>query len=101
MSLDNMKLLVTQVSGAAIGIKATVDDMKTISVDRIDGPTDQYGHAGVASAFSTFCDRWNEGVKNLIADTEGLADALDLAVANYAQQDEASARALGIPVLPK
>ena len=99
MSLDTMKMLMTQVTGAAIGIKATVDDMKTISIDRIDGPKGQYGHDGVASAVSSFCDRWNEGVKNLISDTEGLADALDLAVTNYAQQDQDSARKLGIPIV--
>lgn len=99
MSLDTMKLLVAEVTAAAVGIKATVDDMRTISVDKIAGPAAEYGNASVATAFSSFCNRWNEGVKNLIADTDGLADALDLAVATYAQRDQESARQLGIPIV--
>ncbi|MGV9713114.1 WXG100 family type VII secretion target [Gordonia sp. NPDC003424] len=99
MSMDAFKILLDEVAGASIGIKATVDDMKTISIDKIDGPSGQYGHDGLASAFQSFCDRWDKGVKDLISNTEGLADALDLAIANYARQDKASAKALGIPIV--
>ncbi|MGC5255377.1 WXG100 family type VII secretion target [Gordonia sp. DT218] len=99
MSTDTFRILLEQVTGASIGIKSTIDDMKTIAVDKIDGPSGQYGHDDLASAFQSFCDRWDQGVKDLISDTEGLADALDLAVANYARQDQVSAKALGIPIV--
>ncbi|MEE4024438.1 hypothetical protein V1Y59_15235 [Gordonia sp. PKS22-38] len=99
MSVDTFRVLLEQVTAASIGIKSTLDDMKTISIDKIDGPSGQYGHDGLASSFQSFCDRWDGGVKDLISDAEGLADALDLAIANYARQDQASARALGIPIV--
>jgi hypothetical protein len=99
--MEKMQILLAEVMGASIGIRATMDDMKTIHIDRIDGPKGDYGHDGVAEAFQSFCDRWQNGVSALLSDTDLLADALDMAVISYAQTDQDSARKLGIPIVPE
>lgn len=96
--MGELRILLGEVTGAAIGIRATMDDMDAIDVDRIVGPSAQYGHDGLASAFESFGERWQIGVEALLDDAETIADGLDLVVISYANTDKENARALGIPI---
>lgn len=96
--MGDLRVLLGEVMGAAIGIRATMDDMDAIQIDQIVGPSDQYGHDELASAFATFADRWQVGVAALLGDADTIADGLDLTVITYANTDRANAEALGIPI---
>lgn len=46
------------------------------------------GHAGLADAFSGFCDRWGWGVRALVQDANQMASALGMAAGLFHEQDQ-------------
>lgn len=68
---------------AASGINTTLDAMATKKVSDIDAPAESFGHEGLASAISEFCDRWNIGVENLASDGSEVSDRLNRCVKRY------------------
>lgn len=75
---------------AADGVRTTLEAMRKRPVSDIDAPADAFGHARLAATVADFCDRWNEGVTNLVADAEEISGRLDHSVHAYRQADEAA-----------
>lgn len=99
--MSEFSILLDSVRSAAAGIQATVDGMDSLGVDRIVGPSAQYGHDGLHSAFADFGDRWQIGVSALIGDVDALSDGMRAAVETYAATDSASSQAIqrsGAPI---
>lgn len=74
---------------AASGIRDTIRDRDSIEVSDICGPAELYGHNGLHGAFSDFCDRWSEGVDQLVEDAGLISESLSAVAQNYRSVDEA------------
>ncbi|MBC6447147.1 hypothetical protein [Actinokineospora xionganensis] len=88
----NVDLAALDQAGQAIS--QTMHDMKTCSVDRIDGGSGQYGHDGLHEAFEHFCDRWQYGVEVLIEDGDKIAKALNASLDAYIDVDQSAEQSM-------
>lgn len=88
----------TALKEAAEGIRAAIGELKSIgnaeladtgrgitSMEMSDGTA---GHAGVASAFHDFCERWEWGVRDLIQTGRAIADDLEGTGSIYQQAEQ-------------
>ncbi len=82
---------------AADGIATITRDMHTIGIDRIVGPTDQYGHPDLHSALTRFGTRWQDGVTALLHDADTLSQDLHAALAAYHDTDTTLSTAMNGP----
>jgi hypothetical protein len=92
-SVDRAALTAT-----ARGINDTIGSLKGLGLDEtaeagrgfsglaLTGP--QAGHAGLASAFGDFCDRWSWGVRALVQDGSQFAARLGLNAGIYADTEQ-------------
>ncbi|GGP31357.1 hypothetical protein GCM10018980_65250 [Streptomyces capoamus] len=48
----------------------------------------ELGHEGLTGAFSSFCERWEWGVRSLIAEGNGFAEKTGLAAGTYYETDK-------------
>jgi hypothetical protein len=73
---------------AAIGINTSLNDLKAIRVDDLDGRAPDYGHDRLANQVADFCDRWELGVEHLATDGQEVAARLSHAVQSYLKVDQ-------------
>lgn len=72
---------------AARGIDGVVQQVAARDVGAVDGV--DVGHARLASAVGSFCDRWASGVGNLAHDAQETSARLDGCLAAYRTADTA------------
>ncbi|MGH3973538.1 MAG: hypothetical protein ACRDS9_09450 [Pseudonocardiaceae bacterium] len=65
-------------------------------VDHIDCDPVSFGHDRLAGTTKHFCDRWQEGIRNLVQDGQQIADRLVRTVDGYSQADTSARDALKI-----
>ena len=75
---------------AAIGINATLNDLKAKRIDDLDGRKADYGHDELAETIANFCDRWELGVEHLATDGQEVATRLSHSVQAYLKVDQAA-----------
>ncbi|MFD7921630.1 hypothetical protein ACFV3R_20685 [Streptomyces sp. NPDC059740] len=86
------------------GINATLSELKELGIDSqaeagrgfssLSMTGMQVGHAGLASDFSTFCDRWEWGVRALVSEANTLAYKLKLNAGAYHEEEQYVSSAL-------
>jgi hypothetical protein len=66
-------------------------EMRTIAVNDLSGPIEQYGHDELGGAFDEFSERWQHGIEVLITDGAAISGALRSAAKSYVGVDEHTA----------
>lgn len=79
---------------ASLGLRRIFNEMQSHPVRDLDCPEDAFGHDELAEVAEDFCDRWQRGVKNLLADGEAIHNGLRDCLANYRRTDADVARIL-------
>ncbi|MFH9861692.1 hypothetical protein [Streptomyces sp. NPDC017202] len=92
----------------ARGITLTLAELKEIGVDSMAGSGRgfsglslsglQLGHEGLTSAFTTFCERWEWGVRSLVIEGNVFAQNVGLAAGTLHETDEYVGGALKVGV---
>ncbi|EPH07263.1 hypothetical protein HMPREF1531_00321 [Propionibacterium sp. oral taxon 192 str. F0372] len=77
------------------GVYATMNSMKTRSVEDMAPSSGDVGHDDLAAAVKDFCDRWQIGVENLEKTTDEVASRLDFSYRAYAATEEVNELAAG------
>ncbi|MGW4562286.1 hypothetical protein ACWEN3_07675 [Streptomyces sp. NPDC004561] len=82
----------------AQGITQTLDDLKDVGVDSLAGAGRgfsnlelsgmQLGHEGLTDKFKSFCERWEWGVRSLVAEGNAFADRVGLAAGTLYETDQ-------------
>ncbi|QNS05064.1 hypothetical protein [Streptomyces xanthii] len=80
------------------GITRTLDELREVGMigeastgrgfDNISLTGMQVGYSGLASAFSSFCERWEWGVRSLVAEGNALAKGAGLSAGTYYETDQ-------------
>jgi hypothetical protein len=84
---DGFRVDLGALEDAAIGINATLNDLKAARIDGLDGRAADYGHDRLADRIADFCDRWELGVEHLATDGQEVAARLSHSVQSYLQVD--------------
>lgn len=79
---------------AAEGISRTVEQASAHPVASLGDGAGALGHARLAAALATFCERWQAGVDHLVEDGRDVAARLGDAAAAYDRADVGGARGL-------
>lgn len=87
---DGFRVDLSALADASEGVQATIEAMGQRKVGDIDAPSDAFGHDRLAETVADFCDRWNEGVNNLVEDAEEISGRLAQCLQDYRQTDEAA-----------
>jgi hypothetical protein len=98
----------TSLNQAAAGLNGVIDELQSIgqeaSADVGRGFSNlkltgmQTGHAGLTSAFSGYCDRWEWGVRTLVQDGTEIAERLGLSAGTYYEMDQYAESTLKVVV---
>ncbi|MFE1754591.1 hypothetical protein ACFW88_29280 [Streptomyces anandii] len=82
----------------AQGITQTLDELREIGIDYVAATGRGFvsialnglalGHDGLTSAFESFCERWEWGVRALVAEGNGFAQAVGLSAGTYYETDQ-------------
>ncbi|NGO73820.1 hypothetical protein [Streptomyces boncukensis] len=89
------------------GITAALDELREIGTDtdaakgsgfdEMAMTKKEVGHKGLADAFEDFCEKWEWGVRGLMADADGIAQALGLSAGmNWEEDRYRSAKLKGL-----
>lgn len=91
-------------TAAADGIEAVVGELAPLTtagrasagrgVSELELDAAQFGHDGLGEVFSTFCRRWEWGVRGLAQDGSAMAEGLRESGRAYEQADQATGSAL-------
>ncbi|MFR9728113.1 hypothetical protein ACL03H_02720 [Saccharopolyspora sp. MS10] len=87
---DGFRVDLSALTDAYEGVHATIESMGKRQVSDIDAPADAFGHDRLADAVADFCDRWNDGVSNLVEDAKEISGRLAQCLHAYRQTDEAA-----------
>ncbi|MFI1162502.1 hypothetical protein ACH4UM_02585 [Streptomyces sp. NPDC020801] len=82
----------------AQGITLTLGELKEIGIDYVAGTGRGFenialnglalGHEGLTAAFKSFCERWEWGVRALVAEGNGFAQGVGLSAGTYYETDQ-------------
>lgn len=81
---------------ASVGISGVLATPGAHPVDHIDCDPVSLGHDRLSGTTKDFCDRWQEGIRNLVQDGQQIADRLVQTVNAYRQADASARDALKI-----
>jgi hypothetical protein len=87
---DGFQVDLGALEDAADGINTTLNQLRAVKVDQLDGDESAYGHDHLADAIADFCDRWEVGVEHLATDGQEVALRLSHSVQAYLQADTAA-----------
>ncbi|PKW18647.1 hypothetical protein [Saccharopolyspora spinosa] len=88
--MDGFRVDLTALTHASEGVRDAINAMNRSKVSDIDSPADAFVHDRLATTVAEFCDRWNEGVRNLTEDAKEISGRLDHCVQAYRHTDEAT-----------
>ncbi len=82
----------------AKGITLTLEELRELGIDSLAGVGRGFsalqlsglklGHGEVASAFESFCERWEWGVRALVAEGNNFAEGVGLSAGTYYETDQ-------------
>lgn len=81
---------------ASVGISGVLATPGAHPVDHINCDPVSLGHDRLAGITKDFCDRWQEGIRNLVQDGQQIADRLVQTANTYSQADASARDALRI-----
>ncbi|WP_424187293.1 hypothetical protein ACOBQX_05625 [Actinokineospora sp. G85] len=81
--------------GAGEGVFELIRLMDAGEVEDLDRDSDAVGHDRLAEVLESFCDRWQVGVENLLADGGEMARRLVDTAAQYETTEAGLTHALG------
>jgi hypothetical protein len=80
------------------GITRTLEELREVGMigeastgrgfDNVSLTGMQVGYSGLASAFSSFCERWEWGVRSLVAEGNAFAEGVGLSAGTYYERDQ-------------
>ncbi|WP_243793886.1 hypothetical protein [Saccharopolyspora gloriosae] len=91
---DGFQVDLTALDQTGQAISQTIEDMGSKPLGDIDGPSGDYGHAGVHASFKHFCDRWEKALNTLIDDGDTLVQALNASMDSYVEADHAAVQSM-------
>ena len=87
---DGFEVDLTSLVRAAEGVNGAISDMQHNEVADIGAPGADYGDGNLASVMSSFCARWEIGVKNLTKDASEVAGRPTKSAEAYATAEHAN-----------
>ncbi|MDX3385739.1 hypothetical protein PV682_30395 [Streptomyces niveiscabiei] len=95
----------------AQGITQTLDELREIGIDSLAGAgrgfselslsSLELGHDELRSEFSSFCERWDWGVRSLVAQANAFAESVGLAAGTLHETDQYVSGSLKVLATPR